>query len=505
MRIRTLLKGLLGPVLRRWLRRSRQLPPSLWRLIPGSAGGLSLRGHALGELAATHGTPLHVYDVRALRSNVRAMAGVEVFYSYKTHPLPAVLQDLHSQGVGAEVISELELDLALRLGVPPERIIYNGPAKSERSLYTAIRHGILLLNLNHREELDPIVRIARELGCRVRLGIRVTGGWGWTGQFGTPIAGDAALRLFETVLAQPEIDLVGLHAHRGALIHQQHELDAYLDELLAFVDRLHARLGWSPELLDVGGSLGVASVQTIGARALRLARGFGVPIDAPDLRGRLSPAAYTGRLRQRVSEHFLSVARPVPRIVVEPGRAVTGNAQMLITRVVSLRELDDDSGLAILDAGINLASILAYERHQIFSINPPEPGVPLRRYRLVGPICQPGDVIAQALMLPALKVGDCLVIMDAGAYFEADSTVFSFPRPATLRVDGAAVQVARRAETAADIFARDRWGSETPAETPAETPLEIPREIPVEIPTPKAASRPASLPARRPSAVSAGR
>lgn len=456
MRLRNLLKGLLGPLLRRWLRRSRELPPSLWRLRAGLDGGLSLRGHPLATLARLHGTPLHVYDALALRSNVRAMAGVEVFYSYKTHPLPTVLRDLHRQGVGAEVISELELDLALRLGVDPDRIIYNGPAKSEASLYTAIERGILLLNLNHREELPQILRIARELGRTVRMGIRVTGRGGWTGQFGTPMAGDAALRLFETVLAQPEISLVGIHAHRGALLHHEAELDAYLDELLGFVEGLHRRLGWSPELLDVGGSLGVASVQSISTGAMRLARGFGVPIQAPELRGRLSPAAYAGRLRQRVTQHFQRQGKAVPRIVVEPGRSITGNTQMLITRVVSLRELEDGSGLAILDAGINLASILAHERHQIFRVDPPEPGRALQRYRLVGPICQPGDVIAQALMLPRLQVGDHLVIMDAGAYFEADSTVFSFPRPATLRVDGAALQLARRAETATDIFARDQ-------------------------------------------------
>ncbi len=170
---KTAIKRGLRPLAARSAPKCLQLAPALWNLEPLPDGGLALRGHRLSDLAALHGTPMHVLDAAKLDDNVAALGGLEVFCSYKTQPVPAVLARLHANGAGAEVISEMELNLALRLGMPGRRIIYNGPAKSDASIRTAITENILLLNLNHREELARIVAIARELGRTVRLGIRV--------------------------------------------------------------------------------------------------------------------------------------------------------------------------------------------------------------------------------------------------------------------------------------------------------------------------------------------
>ncbi|WP_281784585.1 diaminopimelate decarboxylase family protein [Sinimarinibacterium flocculans] len=454
MHLRTAVKRTLGPVLRAAGADPLQLSPAHWGLRTDALGALCLGSHNLGDLARQYGTPLHVFDTAALGRNVDALAQLDIFFSYKTHPLPSVLRRLYAMGVGAEVISEMELDLALRLGVHPQRIIYNGPAKSERSLRTAIERGILMLNLNHPEELAPVAAMAHACGRPVRLGIRVNGSSGWAGQFGTMIADGSAMALFREALQTQGVEVIGLHGHRGELIGDTHTLHAFLDELLAFADELHAALGWSPRIIDVGGSLAVGTVRQITPLLRRLSQTFDVEIGAVDTARTLSLPGYAAITRGRISAHYRRVGRPVPHLVCEPGRAVTGNAQFLLTRVVSVRECDDGRALAILDAGINIAGILHHERHQIFSVDR-SADENTQRYRLVGPICQPGDVISNALQLPRLASGDVLAIMDAGAYFESDSTVFSFPRPGTLLIEGDGITVARRAETLDDVMARD--------------------------------------------------
>jgi diaminopimelate decarboxylase len=456
MSLRTTLKRSLRPIVARSAAEAVALAPELWELERTPSGGLALGPHELAQLAATYGTPLHVCNGARLRANVEQLAGVELFYSYKTHPVPAILRRLHALGVGAEVISELELDLALRLGVPPERIIYNGPAKSDRSLRTAIERDILLLNLNHREELPRIAALAREAGRQVKLGIRVNSSAGWSWQFGTPMAGGEAVALFGEALATPEVSVEGLHSHRGVLIHDAAALEGFVDEVLAFADELHARFGWSPKILDLGGSLAIPTVKSLSSRDRRLSQTFGVEIGGPDVDRQLTLRAYAATIRARVTAHYARVGRALPRLVVELGRAVTGNAQLLLARVVTLRAGGDAPTMAILDAGINIAGILRGERHQVFRASAAS-SRELHSYRLVGPICQPGDVIVNAVRLPELAPGDVLAIMDSGAYFEPDSTVFSFARPGTLLVDGDELTVARRAETLDDVTARDAY------------------------------------------------
>jgi diaminopimelate decarboxylase len=155
----------------------------------GPSGRLHLRAVDLVELVAEHGSPLHVVDGDHLdRAASEALGpfrdpdrlGADIYYSYKTNPVPAVLRRLHDAGVGAEVISEYELWLALKLGVPGPRIIYNGPAKSGASLQLAIERDVRIINANSLGEIERIAAAAEEVGRPAPLGLRVAlpGGWG---------------------------------------------------------------------------------------------------------------------------------------------------------------------------------------------------------------------------------------------------------------------------------------------------------------------------------------
>lgn len=438
---------------------SSGIPLSHFGLEADGGGNVTLCGVRLSELAKESGSPLHVVNLERLRENARRFlaaptdltAGCEVFYSYKTNPIPGVLAELHRNGIGAEVISHYELWLALKLGVPPSRIIYNGPAKSEASIRQAIELGIELLNINHREEIGVVARIASELRRKARVGLRVSLG-GWAGQFGTPAAGGQALRAYEEALSSEWLDVVGLHVHRGGMMQAEAEALQFIDGVLSFTDTLREQLGLGLSILDLGGSLGSPSVRGLGGRELRLNRAFFRQIPAPDPARALSIEAYTSLLLTRVREHYARRSEAPPRLFLEPGRAMTSDAQLLLTRVHGLKH-DGERHFAIMDAGVNVAESCRSEYHQIIATQ--HKGRRTQTYTIVGPICTPGDTLYWAARLPALEVGDTLAVMDAGAYFVPFSTSFSFPRPGVVLLDGGRITPLRRAETFDDLIRLD--------------------------------------------------
>ncbi|NBD08713.1 type III PLP-dependent enzyme domain-containing protein [Corallococcus silvisoli] len=463
------LKQTLGPVVQRAMAPARaSLPPGTWELESRAGQGLFLEGVSLSKLAREHGSPLHVVHLAALHRNADAFqavppgaaGGCEVYYSYKTNPVPGVLSALHARGVGAEVISAYELWLALKLGVAPERIVYNGPVKSDASIRESITRGIGLLAANHREELDVFARHAAELGKRPRVAVRVTTASGWTSQFGTPIAGGQALAAYRQALAAGTLDVVGLHAHRGELIRTEAELEAFVASVLDFADELHRELGLDLEVLDLGGSLCTPTVEHIEQRDWRLNLTFQRDLPAPDFAAALSIERYVAKVVAQVESHYAKQGRKRPRIFLEPGRAMTGNTQLLLGRVHAIKE-GGERMWAVLDMGINHAECVRNEYHQLFHVERPD--APAHRaYTVVGPICTPADTLYHAVRLPELKVGDTLAIMDAGAYFVPFGTSFSFPQPAIVGLEGGQVRLLRRAETHEDLITFDDPGSAAP-------------------------------------------
>ncbi len=454
-------RRLLIRVARRIAKEGDALPIHLWGMQVNEQGRLCYAGREILELADQSGqTPLQLLDVARLDANLAAFSGsrAEVFFSFKTQPVPWILQRLMARGAGAEVISEHELRLALHLGAPPERIIFNGPGKSDAGLRLAIESDVLSININHSEELERVVRIARELGQKARVGVRVRGSASWSSQFGCSIASGEAMAVIERALAAPELEVVALHAHNGHHLYTQTDVEFFLREVLEFTDELFARLGFTPQILDVGGSLGVTTVRPLSLFGQRLTQTLLTPLAPPSLRGRLSPEDYVSCVVALVDEHVRDRGRPLPRIVLEPGRALTGNSQILVTRVMTTRETSEGFTYAVLDAGINIASLLRDELHQIYRVTEfDQQAESTRLYRLVGPICQPGDVTVNCVRLPVLVEGDTLAIMDSGAYFEPDSTSFSFGRPATIAIERGETRTIRRSETFADMLHRDSY------------------------------------------------
>ena len=440
-------------------------PPEHWGLARTASGALALDGLTLHEVGLRWGFPLHIVNAARLRANAKRFLavpagrerGCEAYYSYKTNPIPGVLTELHALGVGAEVISHYELWLARRLGVPPDKIVFNGPAKSDTAIAEAIDAGIQLLNVNHREEIARVAAIAERSGRRPRIGVRVTVGDGWSGQFGVPVEGGRALAAFDEARRHPQLDVVGIHVHRGGMIRTRSELVTFVEAVLRFVDELYDRSGVSLEVLNFGGSLAAPTVRGLSPRDLRLNRTFHHDLTPADPALSLSIDDYVSALTGLVEDFFRARGRPRPRLFVEPGRAMTSDAQMLLASVLTIKT-ERTTTFLVLDAGINLAESCRSEYHQLFPANRfdrPADTV----YTVVGPICTPGDTLYWSAHLPAMAPGDSVAIMDAGAYFVPFATSFSFPQPPIVLIDHGTVTLLRRGEEFEDLVAYDRRSS----------------------------------------------
>jgi diaminopimelate decarboxylase len=229
-------------------------------------------------------------------------------------------------------------------------------------------------------------------------------------------------------------------------------MTAFVRSVLDRAAQLRERTGWSPAILDIGGSLACPTTSGIPPRQFRLNRALGVDLLPPDPGDCLRIADAARIAAALVRDDAAARGVEAPRVVLEPGRALTADTQFLLTSVVDV----NDGALphAILDAGVNLAEPVTSEYHQLVSVT--SPGLPATTaYRLAGPICTPADVLYQHWRLPPLAPGHVLAIMDSGAYFVPFSTTFSFPKPAIVIQDGPDVTVARRAETYDDIIGLD--------------------------------------------------
>jgi len=372
--------------------------------------------------------------------------------SYKTNPVPGVLRELHRLGTLAEVISEFELWLALELGMPGDRIIFNGPGKPLSAVELAVDRRVHVINADAIEELELIEKVCAARGARQRVGLRVTTSVGWQSQFGMNIATGQADDAATLVKALPHLELVGLHLHLGNGIASA---GVYVDgvaEVIEFAARLEQRLGVTLEFLDLGGGFGVPTVRKLDewdlrAESLGLASSRPVPEDATGAEG------FAAAIFSRAGRMLERLRGPI-RLILEPGRAITSQSQALLLSVIRAKTLGGGERALILDGGRNITMPLGWEYHEILPATrmaTPE----MEKQSLFGPLCHPGDVVGLHRSLPRLTTGDVVAIMDAGAYFVPNQTNFSNPRPAIVGVRDGVASVLRKRERFEDIVRND--------------------------------------------------
>ena len=403
-------------------------------------GRLQAESVPLDEIARRFGTPCYVYSRAALESAFRAftapLAGREhlVCYAMKANSNLGVLDVLARLGAGFDIVSGGELARVLAAGGDPRKVVFSGVGKSEAEIREGLAAGILCFNVESAAELARIERVAGQIGVRAPVSLRVnpdvdprTHPYISTGlkenKFG--IAYDEALPLYRKAAASASLRVVGIDFHIGSQLTDAAPFVAALDRVLELVDAL-AKRGIALHHLDLGGGLGIRYRD-----------------EQPP-----PPAEYLGAMLARLSGR-------TEKILLEPGRALVGNAGCLLTRVEYLKH-GPDRNFAVVDAAMNdlLRPALYDAWHDIVPVAPRD--APQRQYEVVGPVCESADFLGRGRSL-ALADGDLLAILSAGAYGMAMSSNYNTrPRVSEVMVDGAAAHLVRERESVPSLFALER-------------------------------------------------
>lgn len=404
---------------------------------------LCAEGVDLEAVAQQVGTPCYVYSRAAIEERFRAFdsafAGRDhlVCYAVKANSNLAVLNVLARLGAGFDIVSGGELARVLAAGGDPRKIVFSGVGKTEAEMRQALAAGIHCFNVESEPELELLNRVASALGKRAPVALRVnpdvdasTHPYIATGlresKFGVDI--DRAFEIFRSARALAHLEIVGVDCHIGSQIL----------ELKPFVDALERVLHLIGELADAG----------VALAHLDLGGGLGIRYRdeaAPE------PNDYVLALMAELQRRGPRLERL--RLLIEPGRAVVGNAGALLTKVLYLK-LGEAKNFAVVDAAMNdlLRPALYDAWHDIAPVRVDAPRT-MRVYDVVGPVCESGDFLGRDREL-GIEAGDLLAVTSAGAYGAVMSSNYNTrPRAPEVMVDGDRVYVVRRRETVEDMLA----------------------------------------------------
>ncbi|MEU5798643.1 diaminopimelate decarboxylase [Streptomyces lavendulae] len=414
------------------------------------AGDLAVGGVPLAEVADRFGTPVYVLDEAEVRDRCRtyrhAFPDAEVLYAAKAFLCRAMARWMEEEGLGLDVCSAGELELAVTTGFPPERIVLHGNAKTPRDLAAALRLGVGRVVIDSPSE---IARLAAAVGPdgRQKVMVRVVPGISAGGhdkirtgtedqKFGLSIRDGYALHALTRILDQPNLELTGLHCHLGSQITTVKPYLTAVRRMVGLMTRLYEQHGVVLPELDLGGGHGIA--YRPGEEALDL-------------------TSLARKVRAELAGACASAGLPVPRLIIEPGRAIAGPAGIALYRVLSVKHTGEHVFVAV-DGGMsdNPRPALYGVRYAPRLIGRHSAADPVRT-TVVGRHCEAGDVLAADAELPAdLRPGDLLAVPVAGAYHLSMASGYNLVgRPPVVAVrDGRARLLVRR-ESLEDIRRRD--------------------------------------------------
>jgi len=410
-------------------------------------GHLWIGEHDTVALAGEYGTPLFVTDEERVRARYREYRDalrahyepVQVLYAAKANGNPALLRVLASEGAGADVFSPGELELALRAGMDPSRLLFNGSSKSREELRLAIERGVRV-SLDSTDELRAIDEVAGALGTTAEVSFRVNPALEVpthpkiatglaSSKFGIPH--ERIPDAYRAAIAAKNVRPVGIHCHIGSQILALAPFVEAARVMVRIAGEL-VRLGVQLEFIDLGG-------------------GLGIPYRHDEDRAP-TPREYA----DAVMPVFVEGVRALgirPALWVEPGRSLVADSTVLLTRVNSTK--DAHRRFVNVDAGFNqLIRPAMYDSyHEVVVANRAD-APPTDLCTVAGPICESGDILAADRTLPAVREGDLLAVLDAGAYGYAMASQYNArPRAAEVLVRGKDRALMRRAETVDDLVA----------------------------------------------------
>ena len=367
-------------------------------------GALYAEDVSIAEIAAQVGTPFYVYSTATLKRHFQlfdgALAGMPhlVCYAMKAASNQAILKTLAALGAGMDVVSGGEYARAKAAGVPGERIVFSGVGKTEDEIAQALDGGIRQFNVESEPELRAISGVANRMGLIAPVTIRVnpdvdarTHAKIATGKsenkFGIPIA--KARAVYAEAAALPGIDVVGIDVHIGSQLTQLEPFELAYRKVAELTEALRAD-GHDIRRLDLGGGLGIPYARSN---------------EVPPL-----PSDYGDLIRRTVGHLGCEIE-------IEPGRLIVGNAGLLVSKVIYVKE-GEGRNFLILDAAMNdLIRPAMYDaHHEIIPVLEAAPAAELAPVDIVGPVCESGDTFARQRLMPPLAAGDLVAFRSAGAY-----------------------------------------------------------------------------------------
>lgn len=437
------------------------LDPRVWPLTARRDEGLlSLGGMSVTQLAAEHGTPALILDEADFRSRAAAFQQAyahqhipgDVSYAGKAFLSTTTLRWLAADGLGLDVCSGGELAVAQAAGFPAERITFHGNNKSDAELRQALDYGVGEYVIDSMEEIDRLADLAAAAGQRVRVLVRVTVGVEAhthefiataheDQKFGISLASGAARAAILAVVGRPELELGGIHSHIGSQIFDTSGFEVAAARVVALAADLRIHDGVAVPELNLGGGMGIAYTSD----------------DDP-----ITPAEMAEALRGIVANECQRRGIPVPRLAVEPGRAIVGPAMVTLYEVGTVKPVEYATGhvrtYVSVDGGMsdNIRTALYDAEYTVTLASRTSSAAPMRA-RVVGKHCESGDIVIPDVWLPGdLRRGDLLAVAATGAYCRSMASNYNFlGRPPVVSVRAGSAKLVLRRETIEDLLALD--------------------------------------------------
>ena len=446
--------GTNGPA---WLRPPadvNELVPHLWaRGVERSTDGASPSpASTSGSWPQRYGTPAFVLDEDDLRARCRdfraAFPDEDIYYAGKAFICRAVVRIIAEEGLYLDVCSGGELAVALAAGMPADRIGFHGNNKSMAELTRAVDAGVGRIIVDSDQEIDRLTGLARDRGVRPRVLVRVTVGVEAhthefiataheDQKFGFSLAGGAAAAAALRILDEDVLELRGLHSHIGSQIFDTSGFEVSARRVLALQAQIRDAHGVELPELDLGGGFGIAYTTQ----------------DDP-----ASPADLAKRLRKIVDGECAAERLAVPRLSIEPGRAIVGPAMFTLYEVGTVKDVDGLRTYVSVDGGMsdNIRTAL-YDASYSATVASRVSAAPPILARVVGKHCESGDIVVKDEFLPAdVRPGDLLAVPGTGAYCRSMASNYNHvPRPPVVAVRDGAARVLIRRETEDDLLALD--------------------------------------------------
>ncbi len=407
-------------------------------------GALFAEDVPVSEIAAQVGTPFYCYSTATFERHFRlfdeALEGTDhlICYAMKAASNQAILKTLAALGAGMDVVSGGEYARAKAAGVPGDRIVFSGVGKTYDEIHAALSGGIRQFNVESEPEMAVINKVALELGVRAPITVRVnpdvdakTHAKIATGKsenkFGIPIS--RAREVYAHAASLPGLEVIGIDVHIGSQLTQLEPFRLAYEKVAALTEELRAD-GHNIKRLDLGGGLGIPYERSN---------------EAPPL-----PVEYGAMVKETLGHLNCEIE-------IEPGRLIAGNAGIMVSKVIYVKE-GEDRKFMIVDGAMNdLIRPAMYEaHHDIVPVVEAEPGTEPQAYDIVGPVCETGDTFAKARNMSPVAPDDLIAFRSAGAYGAVMASEYNTrPLIPEVLVNGDQFAVIRRRPTFDEMINRD--------------------------------------------------